>query len=215
MDARGRVLGRADGLGHGRRAARGARCQFAARRLDNRDLEPGPRATSGHEWKREPARRGSAAGCSVPARRDQRRCGRRRWRCDAQRAGALRPAAAQAGPPSPSSRPGAHIVAAWAGCLCQRLRHRVVHGRARRDRRRGSGGLPALAHVRSAWAAGDRDGSRDGRLVRHHRAATVAHGASALPATRTAPPMRLSWPRSRSTSRFVSGACGRPSTPAS
>ena len=44
---------------------------------------------------------------------------------------------------------------------------------------------------------------------------TVAHGASALPATRTAPPMRLSWPRSRSTSRFVSGACGRPSTPAS
>ena len=47
------------------------------------------------------------------------------------------------------------------------------------------------------------------------RRAMAARAASASPATRTAPPMPRWWRRSRSMSRSVSSAYGRPSTPAS
>ena len=214
MDARGRVLGRAHGLGHGRRAARSARRPFAPGRLDDRYLEPGPRPASGHERPREPARRGSPARRSAACRRDQRRCGRRRRRRHAQRTGALRPAAAQACASSPPRCAGAHLLAAGAWRFRKCVRDRIVHGRARRDRRRGSGRLPALTDVRSARATGDRDGRRDGRLVRHARARWSRARLRLCPLQE---PRRLCGGRGRGRgrrTRFVSPASGPPSMPA-
>ena len=85
-----------DGRGHGGRPARCARRQCAPGRLDDRDLEPGARAASGHERTRKFPRRAGAARRTTAARRDQRRRRRSGRRRDPQRAGALRPAAAQA-----------------------------------------------------------------------------------------------------------------------
>ena len=89
-----------------------------------------------------PGMNGHAAICSArkrcPMRRRWPRSTTSRTRPVAARPatrGALRPAAAQARPSSASRRSGAHLVAPWTGCFRQRLRHRVLHGRARRDRR--------------------------------------------------------------------------------
>ena len=78
----------------------------------------------------------------------------------------LRPAASPADPSSAAASAAAHVVAARARRLGQRVRHRVLHGRTGGDRRRRSGDLPARAAVRSARTPRGRDRRADERLVR-------------------------------------------------
>ena len=189
---------------------------FAPGRLDNRDLEPGPRPASGHER--------ATRTCSAPKRCPMLRRLKPRSTTLRTTPVAARPATRQAIYDLPRHK---------------LVHHLLPHVPVRTSSLRGLGafanvfaiesfmdelaeiagedpvGLPALADVRSAWPAGDRDGSRDGRLVRHALRTTVAHAASALPATRTAPPMPPSWSRSRSTKKVRLSRVWAPSTPAS
>jgi hypothetical protein len=60
--------------------------------------------------------------------------------------------------------PGAHLGAAHARRLCQRVRDRVLHGRARGRRRHRPGGVPPRAHQGRARARRDRGRGQGRRL---------------------------------------------------
>ena len=148
--------------------ARRARRRQSAGRLDDRDLEPAARPAPGHERQRQPDRRRGAAqrAAAQPA---QRRAGRARRRRHPQRLCHLRPAAPPPDPSPAAARAAAHLLAARARRLGQRVRDRVLHGRVGGARRRGPRHLPPVAPVRSARAARGRDGGADERLVRAPR----------------------------------------------
>ncbi len=111
---------------------------------------------------------------------------------------------------------GAHLVVARARRHAQRLRDRIVDGRVGRAGGPGPGRLPALGIVRSAGPRGRRACGADEPTGRRAcRPAPGAVAASALPATRTWPPMPQSSPRSRSTRVCVSSACGARRMPVS
>ena len=96
----------------------------------------------------------------------------------------------------------AHLVAARARRLGQCVRHRVLHRRAGRDRRRGPGELPPVAPLRSAPPPRGRDRGAHERLVRAAQPCPkAARAASASPATRTSPPSPPWWSSSKSTKR--------------
>ena len=98
----------------------------------------------------------------------------------------------------------------------ERVRDRILDRRTGRARRRRPGRLPAVGAGRPAGAGGRRARRADVRLAgRDCRPAAGAAAASALPATRTSPPMPRSSPRSRSTRWCGCGGCGARPMPGS
>ena len=176
----------------GSRTAPPWRCRPAARSHDGRDrrlalrrLEPARTTCVRQAGRHQPVAELVSGRCrSRPGRRAQ--ATRAELRGRPQRDAALRL-------PEPAHRPAlhpgdaaAHVGAAHARRLLQRVRGRVLHGRAGGGGGRRSGRVPAGAHEGSARARRDRGGRQGWRTGSPARRATArAAAASASPATRT------------------------------
>ena len=115
----------------------------------------------------------------------------------AQFGSALRPARVQGHLPPAAHHADPHLGAAHAGRLRQRLRHRVLHGRAGGRARRGPAGVSSAASEGSARPCRARGRGQARRMEPRGPSAKVSATASASAATRISAPTAPWWRRSR------------------
>ena len=139
--------------------------------------------------RRRPRRADAAAPVDRPAPGGGRRD-------DPQRAPGVRRGAPARGRPPQDRLPAAHLGDARAGGAPQRLRDRVLHGRAGRDRRSRPGGVPARPPHRPAGPPRGR-GGRPARRLGRRAARGHRSRPRPTPATRTGAPTARSSPTSR------------------
>ena len=176
VDARGRVRLGAVRLRDGDEDAGAARRLGQHRRLAARSLEPSPLHAPGEHFRRQPARGLAHRGAGADGRARELAAALGRGR--PQRGAALRFPEPEGPAALPHRHAGPRFRAARAGRVRQRVRARIVHGRAGGGCRRRPGRVPAAPHEGSAGARRDRDLRAKGRAGSRARRATARTGAA-------------------------------------